>query len=51
MKVTCTQEEKEWLLKMMVKSDRCPIVKKNCTLPCEQCFNEEIQWEVTDGDR
>ena len=49
MKIICTKVEKEQLLDSVCSSCFCPLGNFNCmATECEKCFDEFIEWEVTD---
>jgi hypothetical protein len=52
-KITCTQEEKDEIVKLFDTSDVCIFPKKikQCTdrkESCHDCFDFEIEWEIID---
>lgn len=52
MTIICTQEEKEWLKKLMIESDGCAL-KCHCRLNdiasvktvCKQCIEENVKFK------
>lgn len=53
MKIICTNEEKDDLLKHLAKSRSCPIFCKPQKIKCEikDCYDfldKSIEWEITD---
>lgn len=50
MKITCTEYEKEWLMKLMIDSDRCPI-RGDCESNCYDCFIKNVEWTIDDGEK
>ena len=51
MKITCTAEEKETMVKTLAKSRvyPCVLVNSNCLkyTACDECVEKNIEWEVT----
>ena len=57
MKITCTSDEKEVLMKSIIKSPICPFTEATAYCPveichveeCKDCVNKFIEWEITDA--
>ena len=53
MKITCTQEEKDRIILLVINSPSCVFDSKrfefckNYRL-CKQCLEDHVKWEVTD---
>lgn len=53
MKITCTQEEKEWLVESLMTSEPLCIFADedfNRCGGCHECLDEKIEWEIEDGE-
>lgn len=47
MKITCTYDEKQWLMRLMAESEDCPLMAK-CLPSCIECVQENVQWEIVE---
>lgn len=55
MKIICTSKEQNNLIGIMYNSERCPFEGIETDFKCEPgycytCFEENIEWDVKDGD-
>lgn len=54
MKITCTQEEKEWLIESLMTAETICIFADgdyNGCGECRECLNEKIEWEIKGGEQ
>lgn len=56
MKITCTQEEKDRLILIVVNSSLCVfninrIDFCGCYKSCKTCLDEHIEWEIEGGEQ
>ena len=58
MKIICTSDEKEVLMKSIIKSPICPFAATtDCPVEtcyeaeCEDCVNKLVEWEIKDGEQ
>ena len=49
MKIICTKTEKENLSDSVNSSAFCPFGHDCMGFNCERCFEENVEWEITDG--
>ena len=54
MKISCTKKQKRMLIFAMARSNDClfPVDIVDCRKMenCEQCLEENIDWQIEDGD-
>lgn len=46
MKIICTEDEKKMLFPLILNSNGCLVGTECNGRTCEQCINEEIEWEI-----
>ena len=55
MKISCTEKEKDNMIRIMYNSDICPFDGIENDYRCEPgycmtCYEQHIKWEVKEGD-